>query len=182
MDWLQTSGLPVPDDIGVCPPPCPGQLPADKAGEKRGEDHSTMGKEEHKQGLFGSPGVSVRLEPSTTGGSRECVFLSELVPEVNFLHCVSVIMGGRIGRREGRKESKNLCFILGSRTPESLFVYVVPAPLCLVCPAPALCLGHSKPLLLLEGELCSTPLPHSVYSCYRLHELLHRPSPGITGQ
>lgn len=58
----------------------------------------------------------------------------DLVPEIHFLLCVSVIMGGWIGRKEGRKESKDLCFILGSHTPESPFVYFVPALLHVVCP------------------------------------------------
>lgn len=93
-------------------------------------------------------------------------------------------MGGQIERKEGRKESKNLCFILGSHTPESLFVYFVPAHLSIVCPAYVLWTGHPKPLLLLEGEFCSTvsyPLPHFVYPCCQVQELFRQPYPSITG-
>lgn len=57
---------------------------------------------------------------------------------------------GGLGRKEGRKESKNLWFILESHTPETLFVYFVPAHLCIVCPAYVLWPSHSKPLLLLK--------------------------------
>lgn len=84
---------------------------------------------------------------------------------MHFLLCVSVIMGGWIEGKEGRKESKNLWFFRGSHSPESLFVHFIPAHLCIVCPVYVLWLSHSNPLFLLEGEfapLSPTPLPHSI--------------------
>lgn len=73
---------------------------------------------------------------------------------------VLLLWVGGLGRKEGRKESKNLCFILGSHTPESLFAYFVPAHLCVVSPVYVLRLSRSKPWVFLEGEFCS-PVSHS---------------------
>lgn len=96
-------------------------------------------------------------------------------PQTRFLKFISscvflLLWVGGLGRKEGRKESKNLYFILGSHTPQSLFVYFVPAHLCIVCPAYVLRLSHSKPWLLLEGEFCSSvphSSSHSVCPCWR---------------
>ena len=92
-------------------------------------------------------------------------------------------MGGRIGREEGRKESKNLCFILGSHTPESLFtLYLLTCALFVL----HMCYGRAT----LSSCFCwkrsfaplsPTPLPHSVCPCFQVHELLRRPRPSING-
>lgn len=88
---------------------------------------------------------------------------------------------GGLGRKEGRKESKNLCFILGSHTPEPLFVCFVPAHLCIVNPVYVLRLSSSKPLLLLEGEF--TVSYSSSSDCLSLLPVAQAPtspSPSIT--